>query len=320
GVGTLLLAPRRTAAGRLRDALAVHGAGEARAMTPPALGHALVRADALRRGLGGEPTLVTGAEQDALLAELIAQREAWHLEVDPGARTLPGFRTELRDLITRAAELGLAPADLETLGQERARPAWLDAAALLRDYLGVLDLEASAALDAGPRLDSGALVRRAVRLLADPQTPLPFRAVVVDDAQDLTAAGIDLIAALRAAGARVMVCSSPDAAVDTFRGALPDAGDLLRELLPRPLTEVLLDGMDAQMDGLSAVVDTLRGRLLLEGSPAVYRRPGNIRRGGLVVLRAKDPLDEARLIGSALRDLHHREDVPYDEMAVVCSS
>src|SRR5699024_4676501 len=165
------------------------------------LGHAITRAQALRRGLG-EPTLVTGAEQDALLAELIAQREGWHLEVDPGARRLPSFRTELRDLITRAAELGLAPADLEALGHERARPAWLDAAALLRDYLGVLDLEASAALDAGPRLDSGALVRRAVRLLADPTTPPPFRAVVVDDAQDLTAAGVDLVVALAARRAR----------------------------------------------------------------------------------------------------------------------
>src|SRR5699024_3896896 len=122
-----------------------------------------------------------------------AQREHWHLEVDPGARQLPGFRTELRDLITRAAELGLAPAALEALGRDRARPAWLDAAALLRDYLGVLDLEASAALDAGPRLDSGALVRRAAGLLADPTAPAPFGAVVVDDAQDLTAAGIDLV-------------------------------------------------------------------------------------------------------------------------------
>src|SRR5699024_567825 len=170
GEGTLLLAPRRAAAGRLRDALAVHGAGQVRAMTPPALGHAITRAQALRRGLA-EPTRPTAAEQDALLPELLAQREGWHLDVAPGARQLPSFRTELRALITRAAELGLAPADLEALGHERARPAWLDAAALLRDYLGVLDLEASAALDAGPRLDSGALVRRAVRLLADPTTP-----------------------------------------------------------------------------------------------------------------------------------------------------
>ena len=39
-----------------------------------------------------------------------------------------------------------------------------------------------------------------------------------------------------------------------------------------------------------------------------------------MALRAADPLDEARLIGSALRDLHHREGVDYDDMAVVCRS
>ncbi|MDN5685084.1 MAG: PD-(D/E)XK nuclease family protein [Brachybacterium sp.] len=319
GAGTLLLAPRRLAAGRLRDALAVHGAGGARAMTPPALGHALLRADALDRGLG-EPTLVTGAEQDALLAELIAEREAWTLEVDPGARTLPGFRTELRDLITRATELGLTPHDLEQLGRARARPAWSDAAAILRDYLGVLDLEAAAALDAGPRLDSGGLVRRAAGLLEDPRTPPPFATVVVDDAQDLTSAGIALVAALAASGATVMLCSSPDIAVDTFRGALPDAADRLRGLLPRPVSEVTLEGSHASADGIVAAVDTLRGRLPLSGSSVASRRPRATPGRGLAVLEAEDPLDEARLIGSALRDLHHREGVAYDDMAVVCRS
>ena len=333
---TLLLAPRRQAAGRLRDALAVHGADGVRAMTPPALGHAVVRADALDRGLG-EPSLVTGAEQDALLAELIAQRTDWHLQADPGARTLPGFRTELRDLITRASELGLSPAELEQLGRERGRPAWQDAAALLRDYLGVLDLEASAALDAGPRLDSGALVRRAVQLLSAPQARPLAAAVIVDDAQDLTGAGIDLVKALAAGGARTLVLTCPDAAVDTFRGALPDAGGRLRRLLPRSPEEIILGGARAGTTSLTVAVDALRGRLPLAGAPAASRRPRTApperpepaaapdpgtspEAAGLAALRAHDPLDEARLIGSALRDLHHRDGTAYDDMAVVCRS
>ena len=319
GEETLLLAPRRLAAGRLRDALAVHGRGTARAMTPPALAHAVARAEALRRGLG-EPTLVTGAEQDALLAELIAERTGWHLEVDAGTRALPGFRTELRDLITRAGELGLGPTALEALGREHDRPAWRDAAALLRDYLGVLDLEASAALDAGPRLDSGALVRRAATLLGDPSVPSPFRVVVVDDAQDLTAAGVELVAALAASGARVLAISCPDAAVDTFRGALPDAAARLRDLLPGVPLEISLDGAHASEAPLTGAIDALRGRLPLAGAPAGSRRPRTELSGGIVALRAGDPLDEARLIGSALRDLHHREGIEYDDMAVVCRS
>lgn len=327
GEGTLLLAPRRLAAGRLRDVLAVHGAGAVRSMTPPALAHAIVREDALRRGLG-EPTLVTGAEQDALLAALIAEREDWHLRTDPGARALPGFRTELRDLLTRATELGISPARLAELGREQGRPAWQDAAALLRDYLGVLDLEASAALDAGPRLDTGAVLRRAVHLLGDPSRPAPFTRVVVDDVQDLTPAGIDLVAALAAAGARVLALAGPDGAVETFRGALPDAADRLRAQLPRPAAEVLLPGAHGREQALVDVVDALRGRLPLAGAPTASRRPRRVEASpdesetaaGLMVLRAADPLDEARLIGSALRDLHHREGIEYDDMAVVCRS
>src|SRR5699024_5653428 len=211
-------AHRRAAGAWLRDGLAASGAGETAVMTPAALGYAVLRAEA-RGQRRGEPTLVTGAEQDALLGELIAAREHWHLDVEPAARTLPGFRIELRDVITRASELGLTPSRLEQLGRDRSRPAWRDAAAILRDYLGVLDLESAAALDAGPRLDSGALVRRAAALLEQGGANRPAELVVVDDAQDLTAAGIALVAALAAAGAQVLILACPDAAVDTFRGA-----------------------------------------------------------------------------------------------------
>ena len=333
----LLLSPRRTAAARLRDALAAGDGGDGQIMTPPALGYAVLRAEALARGLG-EPTLVTGAEQDALLGELIAAREHWHLDLEPAARTLPGFRTELRDLITRATELGLSPSRLEELGRARSRPAWQDAAAVLRDYLGVLDLESAAALDAGPRLDSGGLVRRAAALLEQPGATTPADYVVVDDAQDLTAAGIALVAALASAGAQVMILSCPDTAVDTFRGALPDAADRLRDQLPRPAEEITLAGAHGSAPTITACVDTLRGRLPLAGAPTVTRQPrvtGELRQpgpsadsadsadpaqAGIAVLRAADPLEEARMIGAALRDLHHRLEVPYDDMAVVCRS
>src|SRR5699024_6523602 len=142
-----------------------------------------------------------------------------------------------------------------------------DAAAILRDYLGVLDLEAAAALDAGPRLDSGALVRRAARRLRDPGAAAPAPAVVVDDAQDLTTAGIALVAALAATGARVLVTSCPDAAVDTFRGAVPEAVEHLREQLPRPADEVTLTRAAGSGPAVTHVVDALRSRLPLAGAP-----------------------------------------------------
>lgn len=326
GRDVLLVAPRRTAASRLRDSLAVHGAPGVRVVTPPALGYAILRSHALASGRG-EPSLVTGADQDTLLSDLIAARTHWHLEVEPAARTLPGFRTELRDLLTRAAELGLGPTDLERLGIEHGRPAWRDAAAVMRDYLGVLDLESAAALDAGPRLDSGALVRRAARLVATGQVPAPGRAVVVDDAQDLTAAGIALVSALASTGAPVLLTSCPDAAVDTFRGALPDAASRLREHLGGPVHDVVLAGAHGIDPRLGEAVDSLRGRLPLAGAPSATRRraqppvgPEGAAEGGMHALRVTSRTQEAHLIASALRDLHHSARIPYDRMAVVCRS
>lgn len=327
--GSLLLVPRRTASSALRDAVAHAGAAaRVRVATPAAYGYAVVREAALREGRG-EPALVTGADQDALLRDLIAATSRWEVPLEPGTRALPGFRDELRDVVTRATELGLVPAQLEALAARRDRPAWRDAARILRLYLDVLDLEAGAALDAGPRHDSGAMVRRAADLLADRHGPRPGT-VIVDDAQDLTAAGIALVRALRAGGARLLVTSCPDAAVDTFRGARPDAA---RRILPaasggRPVRSVVLGTSHRLPATALPAVAALRSRCPLAGAPASTRRPPEARDGdpgagaepAVAVLRMPSALEEARQIATVLRDLHHARRVPFDAMAVVCRS
>ncbi|UQN31190.1 PD-(D/E)XK nuclease family protein [Brachybacterium kimchii] len=329
----LLLSPRRAAADPLRDAVALAGGASdaggpaVRVATPPAFGFALVRAAALEDGRG-EPTLVTGAEQDALLGDLVLDRADWSLDVDAATRTLAGFRTELRDLITRAQELGIGPSALRRLGHRRGRTAWLDAADILREYLDVLDLQSQAALDAGPRLDSGALVRRAAGLVERLDPRLLPSAVIVDDAQDLTVAGVSLVLALARAGSRVLVTTCPDVMVDSFRGAVADAAARIEAGLPRAARTVLLSSAHRSATPRAAL-DALRGRLPLAGAPADVRRPAagppdgpseRVVPAGLSVLTASDPEEEGRAIAGALRDLHHRGDVPYDEMAVVCRS
>ncbi|UEJ83597.1 PD-(D/E)XK nuclease family protein [Brachybacterium halotolerans subsp. kimchii] len=329
----LLLSPRRAAADPLRDAVALAGGASdargpaVRVATPPAFGFALVRAAALEDGRG-EPTLVTGAEQDALLGDLVLDRADWSLDVDAATRTLAGFRTELRDLITRAQELGIGPAALRRLGHHRGRAAWLDAADILREYLDVLDLQSQAALDAGPRLDSGALVRRAAGLVERLDPRLLPAAVIVDDAQDLTVAGVSLVLALARAGSRVLVTTCPDVMVDSFRGAVADAAARIEAGLPRSARTVLLTSAHRSA-APRAALDALRGRLPLAGAPAEVRRPAGeppagpserVVPAGLSVLTASDPEEEGRAIAGALRDLHHRGDVPYDEMAVICRS
>lgn len=328
----LLLVPRRTSSTALRDAVAhAGGARHVRVATPVALGFSVVREASLRAG-GGEPSLVTGADQDALVRELVAATAQWEVPLDAATRALPGFRDELRDLITRATELGITPDHLVELAGRRGRPAWRDAARLLRLYLDVLDLEAEAALDAGPRLDSGRMVRRAAGVLRDEPAPVG-ELVVVDDAQDLTAAGVALVRALRERGAQLLLTTCPDEAVDTFRGALPDAAERILARgtghgtrHDRPVRTILLPRSLRSPASAAPVLAALRSRLPLAGAPTGARRPaeatGATHPGpsAVAVLTAPSALEEARRIATVLRDLHHGEGEAYDDMAVICRS
>ncbi|MDO5661905.1 MAG: DNA helicase, partial [Brachybacterium sp.] len=317
----LLLAPRRAATAPLRDAVAHLGKGEQiQVGTPAGFGFTVIRAQSITEGTG-EPTLVTGADQDQLVRDLVAARQAWHLPVEAATRTLPGFRAELRDVLSRAIELGIGPDRLAALAEERSRPAWADAADILRDYLDVLDLEASGALDAGPRLDSGALVRRAAALISAGNGPR-IGTVVVDDAQDLTAAGIELVVALGQSGAQLVLLSCPDAAVDSFRGGVADAAARITARTRRPATTCLLPASLRSPRPVAAAIADLRARLPLAGAPTAARRPVTAHDPdpACSVLRASDPREEARLIAGVLRDLHHSEGRDLGSMAIVCRS
>ncbi len=112
--------------------------------------------------LVGDPTprLLSGPEQDVILRELLAGHASgdtaappWPTEVVPALGTR-GFRTELRDLLMRAVELGLDPEDLAALGAEHGRPEWVAGAAVLREYDEVTALSAPGAFDpgVGPRV------------------------------------------------------------------------------------------------------------------------------------------------------------------------
>ncbi|MDX5400401.1 MAG: AAA family ATPase, partial [Actinomycetes bacterium] len=73
----VLLAPTRRAAARLRDEVSLRVLGPSaarrglRVATPAAFAHSIVRAFAIARGRP-VPTLITGAQQDRFIAELLA--------------------------------------------------------------------------------------------------------------------------------------------------------------------------------------------------------------------------------------------------------
>lgn len=337
----LVLAASRRSAGELRDRLAVRlgrTAGRPLVQTPAAVAFAVLRA---RAGALGEPppVLVSGPEQDLALAELLAGHASgevtgppWPAGVPAEARTARAFRDELRDLLMRAAERGLAPADLAALGRRHGRPAWTAAAAVYAEYLDVMALAAGTP-DAGERLDPAVVVDAAVAALRGwddevPGVPAPQRAlVVVDDHQESTAATARLLRAFADRGARLLLLGDPDVAVQTFRGA--DPALVARATVDGTGTgelgaaHVVLPTVWRQTPALREVTARVTERIGAVGT-AAHRRattPAGAPAGPpprVAVLPSG--AQEAAWVAHELRTAHLRRGVPWDEMAVVARS
>lgn len=136
GRDALLLAPTRACANALRTRAARlvrpgPADGAVRVRTPAGYAFAVLTAFLTRRPDPlPAPVLLAGAEEDAALAALI-RPEQWP-GLPPEAVASRAFRTELRNLLARAGELGLSADDLAELGRVLSVPVWGPASALLR--------------------------------------------------------------------------------------------------------------------------------------------------------------------------------------------
>ena len=334
----LVLAASRRAAADLRDRLAARlrrTSGRGLVQTPAAAAFAILRA---RSGLLGEPapTLVSGAEQDLLLSDLLAGHAEgegvpldWPPQVPTDALGVRAFRDELRDLFMRAAERGLTPVDLDALGTRHGRPQWSAAARLYEEYLDVLQLR-SGTPDLGVRYDPAVVVDEAAQALLAwddevPRAPRPrWDLVVVDDHQESTSATARLLRVLADDGARLLLLADPDLAVQTFRGASPalvgrasavghGEGELGAEVLT--LGSVWRHG-----DAVREVVARITERVGTVG--AVRHRRAEVAGGSGTVRAAVLPsaAQEAAYVARALRSAHLEHGVDWADMAVIARS
>lgn len=224
----LVLAATRRGAAELRDQVALRAGQTISApavRTADAAAFAILRDSALAVG-APPPRLISGPEQDRILAEILAAnyvslQPLLPPELSPEVLLMRGFRNELRDLIMRATEHEISPAQLAALGEQV--PLWRLAAQVYSDYRAVLALRPGG-LDVGRQLDPAELVAAGARALAtwDIDAPKPkYRLVIVDDYQEATAATAQFITQLAADGAQLVLVGNPDESVQSFRGALP---------------------------------------------------------------------------------------------------
>ncbi|CED92714.1 UrvD/REP family ATP-dependent DNA helicase [Actinomyces succiniciruminis] len=232
----LLLAPTRARADRLRErashllSLAGASSGTVRVRTPVGLALTILTTSFTQRPDPlPAPVLLAGAEEDAALAGLVPGAGWGDLPAE--AVESRAFRTELRNLLARAGELGVTAEQLADLGAELNVPIWRYAAPLLRTW-DAQGRPSAANRSTVRKMDSARLQDRAREVLdtwdADGvRVPRPVPdVVIVDDYQDCTAATARLLVALSGPDSdghrtQIVALGDPDAAVEVFRGGNP---------------------------------------------------------------------------------------------------
>lgn len=346
----LVLTHSKQAAGAVRDAITTRLSGQgpgAEGGVPGATREPLVRTlhsyafSVLRRHAMAHgnppPRLLTGAEQDAVVREMLRGDLAdmaegadglWPERLRP-ALALGGFAEQLRDLMLRATERGIGPEDLVRLGREHAKPEWVAAGRFALRYEQTMLLRWSVGIEApeatAPALDAAELVGAALdALAADPNLLAAERAriryLLVDDAQHLDPQAAILVRAIGHSARTTVIAGDPDQAVFTFRGA--DAR-FVAELDVPPERRIVL--RDNHRFGGQVELAVARIAARLPGS-APQRIPvpedtGPREDGTEVRVRVlATPAKEAALIADHLRRAHLTGGVPWSRMAVIVRS
>jgi superfamily I DNA/RNA helicase/RecB family exonuclease len=293
---------------------------------------AVLRLAAQRAG-GPPPRLVTSAEQDAIIAELLAGEmadgpnatTAWPAELRAALCTA-GFAAELRELLTRCAERGVDPTQLQRLGRLHGRPEWVAAGQFAHNYEQVMLLRAAVGTAAPqattPAVGAAELVGAALEAFAvDPELLAAERArirvLLVDDAQQLDPQAALLVRVLAAGADLTLLAGDPAQAVFGFRGAEPAALSPASGWCPQGETRsVTLTTSHRCAPEVAGVVSRIAGRLA-SGCEIVGTGTDS---GSVVAKLAASASAEAALIGDYLRRAHLVEGVPWSQMAVIVRS
>ena len=287
---------------------------------------AVLRLAAQRAG-DPPPRLITGAEQDGVIRELLAGDladggSAWPEQLH-AALTTAGFATELRDLMSRCAERGIDPVQLRRIGRFQGRPEWVAAGRFAQQYEQVTLLRSAVGMAAPqatlPALGAAELVGAALdALAADPDLLAAEHAriatLLVDDAQHLDPQAAELVRMLAAGAGATVIAGDPNQAVFGFRGA--DSALLTAADTPSVALTVSHRCAPAIARAISGVAGQLPGQAPARVITGAEQGP----EGAVTALLAASTHAESALIADTLRRAHLVDGVPWSQMVVIVRS
>ena len=289
---------------------------------------AVLRLAAQRNG-DPPPRLITSAEQDGIIRELLAgdvedgtdSSVDWPHHLRPALGTV-GFANELRDLLARCTERGVEPAALQRVGRRAGRQEWVAAGQFAQVYEHVMLLRSAVGMAAPqatvPALGAAELVGAALDAFATDGELLAaerarIRLLLVDDAQHLDPQAALLVRVLAAGADLAVIAGDPNQSVFGYRGADPEL--LGNEGGPT----VVLTQSHRCAPAVAGVVTGIAARL--PGVDDARRLSGNDGPSGSVAVRiAASPHAESSVIADALRRAHLVDGVPWSRMAVIVRS
>jgi len=329
----VVLTPSRASATALRDRLALSVGVATRgalARSVVAFAYQTVRAHAVHEGQP-TPQLLTGPDEDQLIADLLAGDAAdeadgpsrWPAWLPAAVRETRPFRAELRALLAECAQLGVTPDRLAQLAARDGIAEWEAAASFAREYRYARDRMR------GAHRDAADLIREALGLVRTLPAGAPglaaverLRAIVVDDAQELTLGGVELLEACRARGIAVLAFGDPDVGSGSFRGARPEnfarlaAGSELHVLRDvhrgTAAQQRLVAGVTARIGAAGVVAH--RRRPDAPGNDAGRREADDT---SVRAVTARSPAEEHDQIARLLRERHIHDGVAWSQCAVI---
>ena len=276
------------------------------------------------------PRLMTGAEHDMQIRALLRGHAedgtgAWPEDMRP-ALPLVGFARQLRDLLLRAAERGIGPDELCSLGRQHDEAMWVGAGEFLREYHQIQALSRSQNLNASELLH--------VTLDALDQAPAVLehqssriRLLLVDDAHNLDPAAGAFLSRFIRPGVRTLVAGDPDQCVFHFRGA---DEEFLSRIAAEPDQRVVLSVSHRLPDTLVTAVNDLESRLPAAPTRVALRPGGDAAESAgaangpgaeaLQVRHSPSTTADHLAVTDEVRRAHVSENVPWDDIAVIVRS